>query len=85
MSRLGLSATGYDYGSSPIIASPIELAQDLFENNPDAVKSGDIKVISGDWDAVREGTGSVTGVGRRSGILPSPGTPNGSATPYIAP
>ncbi len=62
MCRLGLSTTDYDFGSSPVISSPVELAQDLFENNPAAVKSGDIKAVSGDWKAVREGTGSVRGV-----------------------
>jgi len=67
MCRLGLSTTDYNFGSSPIISSPVELAQDLFENNPEAVKRGDIKTISGDWKAFREGTGSVRGVIEKTG------------------
>jgi uncharacterized protein RhaS with RHS repeats len=63
----GVKASSFDPGKSVGIDSPVELAQDLFENNSAAVKSGDIKAIHGDWKSFNAGTGSVRGVIQQKG------------------
>lgn len=60
--RTGARSGDYDDGISPI-STPQELAQDLFESNEQAVTSGNIKVLKGNWKEYRDSSGSFRGIG----------------------
>ncbi|WP_275477943.1 RHS repeat domain-containing protein, partial [Leptospira noguchii] len=63
LAKQGTAQTKYKSGKAPI-STPTDFANDLHKNNQEAIKSGDIKVLKGDFQKYKDGTGSANGVSK---------------------
>ncbi|EMO01794.1 RHS repeat domain-containing protein, partial [Leptospira interrogans] len=63
LAKQGTAQTKYKNGKAPI-STPTDFANDLHKNNQEAIKSGDIKVLKGDFQKYKDGTGSANGVSK---------------------
>ncbi|AXR62415.1 hypothetical protein DQM68_09055 [Leptospira mayottensis] len=63
LAKQGTAQTKYKSGKAPI-STPTDFANDLHKNNQEAIKSGDIKVLKGDFQKYKDGTGSAAGVSK---------------------
>ncbi|UOG63005.1 hypothetical protein MAL04_11365 [Leptospira noguchii] len=63
LAKQGTAQTKYKSGKAPF-STPTDFANDLHKNNQEAIKSEDIKVLKGDFQKYKDGTGSANGISK---------------------